>query len=107
VKVAVEECDRYMEANIKKLLDVSSKKYIKRFRELLIVLEKTTGNNEFKKYLKYYIDVRRGTFKSRLGSSNSLDKQVDLSLSTIEQPVSSRMSILAGSSSSTYERGSH
>ena len=37
----MEECEGYLEGNIKKLLDVSSKKHVRRFRELLRVLEGT------------------------------------------------------------------
>jgi hypothetical protein len=63
----LEECDRYLEANIKKLLDVSSKKHVKRFRELLKILEACApSEDDFKKYLKLYVDIRRSKLKSRL-----------------------------------------
>jgi hypothetical protein len=64
----VEECDKYLEANIKKLIDVSSKKHVKRFRELLKVLEECSSSEEdLKKYLKLYVEIRRGKLKQRLG----------------------------------------
>lgn len=43
LKIGVEECDRYLETNIKKLDAVlESKKHLKRFRELLRTLENAT-----------------------------------------------------------------
>lgn len=114
LKVAVEECNTYLELNIKRLLDVGSKKHIKRFRDLLKVLESSMQNEaEYKRYLKMYVEARRSGFKGRLVSmSSSLDNQLEmLTLSANfdkESSGSIRMSILGGSlSSQTYERGSH
>lgn len=84
------------------MLDTSSKKSIKRYKELLKVLEKSTSENEFKRYLRFYVEVRRATFKGRLSNTN-LDRHIDLTLNV----ETTRMSILGGSSTQSYQRGSH
>lgn len=105
------ECGTYLEANIKKLLDVSNKKHIKRFKDLLRVLEAASSDEQgFKKYLKYYLDARRATYKNKFGSSSSssLDKaDISLSVGVSEGSSNNRMSIIRGGGSIHYERGSH
>jgi hypothetical protein len=78
LRVAVGECQAYMEGNLKKLLDStssgSSKKQTKRVRELLTVLDHATGGGEeFKRLLKTYVDARRGNqrFKTILNAQSS------------------------------------
>ena len=70
----MDECAQYLEANFKKLLDMSNKKYMKRFRSLLKVLETCSpSEDEFKKYLKLYIDHRRSKLKALIGDTDSID----------------------------------
>jgi len=46
VKIGIEECDRYLDVNIKKLDSVlESKKHLKRFKELLRTLENATNQD--------------------------------------------------------------
>ncbi len=53
---------------------MSNKKYMKRFRSLLKVLEVCSpSEDEFKKYLKLYIDYRRSKLKSIISDSESID----------------------------------
>ena len=56
------ECNEYMEINIKKLLDVSSKKHSKRFRDLLKALE-PLSKADMDRYMKMYLEARRSGFK--------------------------------------------
>jgi hypothetical protein len=51
-----------MEINIKKLLDVSSKKHSKRFRDLLKALE-PLSKADMDRYMKMYLEARRSGFK--------------------------------------------
>lgn len=53
---------------------MSNKKYMKRFRQLLKVLEMCSpSEDEFKKYLRLYIDLRRAKLKSISGDSEQMD----------------------------------
>ncbi len=73
---------------------MSNKKHVKRFRDLLKVLETCSpSESDFKKYLKLYVDVRRAKLKSRLNSSSSsIDNPIELSLSDENK----RMSVMSG-----------
>lgn len=93
--MAVQECNEYMELNIKKLLDIGSKKHSKRFRDLLKALEPLADKD---RYMRMYVEARRSGFKGRIANASASDKHLSLS-------GSERMSILGGAGS--YERGSH
>ncbi len=62
--IGVEECEKYLENSTKKLENIKdSKKHLTRFKELYKTLEKATNPEKFKKYLWFYIEVRRNKLK--------------------------------------------
>jgi len=80
---------------------MKSKKHLKRFKELLKVLESATTAEEFKKYMRFYTEVRRNRIKSKATSSESGTE------SLIAATENARASILEGPNTNYYQRGSH
>ena len=102
MKIGVDECDKYLETNIKKLDTVlESKKHLKRFKELLSTLENATTAEQFKKYIRFYIEVRRNRIKSKL---SNIDNDAG-SLRGSKEDL--RMSLITGPNTSNYQKGSH
>ncbi|TNV87321.1 hypothetical protein FGO68_gene13490 [Halteria grandinella] len=103
LRVAVGECQMYMEGNLKKLLDTSgtsSKKQAKRVRELLTVLDNATGGGEeFKRLLKTYVDARRSGPRFK-----SLSSSEPVTFSSTESTTRSSFTV---GGAQAYERGDH
>lgn len=51
-----------------------SKKHLKRFKELLKVLESATTAEEFRKYMRFYIEVRKNRIKSRATNTETVSE---------------------------------
>jgi CRISPR/Cas system-associated endonuclease/helicase Cas3 len=64
--VGLDECEKYLDANIKKFdLVLSSKKHEKRFKEILYTIDKCSIENGFKRIVKMYVESRCNRLKQK------------------------------------------
>ncbi|CDW88717.1 ring-h2 finger protein rha1b [Stylonychia lemnae] len=94
------EFDLYLKYMDRAIDVLESKKHLKRFKELLRTLENATSSDQFSKYVKFYMDVRRERIKSKSQFSDN-----DASVSSSQSDM--RMSLITGPNTGNYQKGSH